>query len=76
MADAEVATGRLDKLRIIRTNVGPVTYFQLIARFGSPAAALRALPNLAGRGGGKVLRIPDVREMAGDVVIVKFGGTR
>jgi len=32
--------------------IGPVTYRQLIARFGSAAAALEAVPDLARRGGG------------------------
>jgi DNA processing protein len=43
---------RIDWLRLIRTeNVGPVTFFQLLRRFGSAAAALEALPSLANRGG-------------------------
>ncbi|MBV9522655.1 MAG: DNA-protecting protein DprA [Alphaproteobacteria bacterium] len=43
---------RLDWLRLIRTeNVGPVTFYQLLRRFGSAAAALDALPRLAGSGG-------------------------
>src|SRR5260370_34969542 len=43
---------RLDWLRLIRSeNVGPVTFYQLLRRFGSAAAALEALPNLATRGG-------------------------
>jgi DNA processing protein len=33
--------------------IGPVTYRQLIARFGTPGAALAAVPDLARRGGGK-----------------------
>lgn len=48
------AAERLDRLRLIRSeNVGPVTYRQLLARFGTAAAALEALPELARRGGGK-----------------------
>jgi DNA processing protein len=43
---------RLAWLRLIRTeNVGPVTFRQLLRRFGSAAAALDALPDLARRGG-------------------------
>jgi DNA processing protein len=43
-----------DRLRLLRTpGIGPVTYRQLIARFGTPAAALAAVPDLARRGGGK-----------------------
>jgi DNA processing protein len=42
----------LDWLRLIRTEqVGPITFYQLLARFGSAAAALDALPGLARRGG-------------------------
>jgi DNA processing protein len=46
------STERLDWLRLIRSeNVGPVTFRHLIRRFGSAAAALAALPDLAKRGG-------------------------
>jgi DNA processing protein len=41
------------KLRLIRSaRIGPVSYRQLLARFGSADAALAALPDLAMRGGG------------------------
>lgn len=44
----------VDRLRLLRTpGIGPVTYRQLVARFGSAAAALQAVPDLARRGGGK-----------------------
>jgi DNA processing protein len=43
------------RLRLIRTeSIGPVTYAQLIARFGSAQAALDALPDLARRGGRRL----------------------
>ena len=43
---------RLDWLRLARCeNVGPITFFALLARFGTPAAVLDALPALARRGG-------------------------
>ncbi len=39
-------------MRLIRSeNVGPITFRQLLARFGSVGAALDALPELARRGG-------------------------
>ena len=45
---------RLDWLRLIRSeNVGPITFRQLLARFGSVGAALDVLPELARRGGRK-----------------------
>ncbi|RIY03709.1 DNA-protecting protein DprA [Aureimonas flava] len=48
------AAERLAALRLIRSeNVGPVTYRRLVARFGSPSAALDALPDLAARGGAR-----------------------
>ena len=44
--------GRRDWLRLARTeNVGPVTFHQLIQRFGTAGRALEALPDLARRGG-------------------------
>jgi len=44
----------VDRLRLLRTpGIGPVTFRQLIARFGTPAAGLAAIPDLARRGGGK-----------------------
>ncbi len=50
---------RLDWLRLIRSeNIGPVTFYGLLARFGSAEAALDALPDYAKRGGrAKPLRI-------------------
>ena len=43
-----------DRLRLIRSpNVGPISYRQLIARFGTASNALEALPDLAARLGGR-----------------------
>ena len=40
-------------LRLARTqNVGPVTFRNLISRFGTASATLEELPRLAARGGG------------------------
>jgi DNA processing protein len=45
---------RFDRLRLIRSpRIGPVSYRQLLARFGTAGAALRVIPDLAARGGGK-----------------------
>jgi DNA processing protein len=42
------------RLRLIRTpSIGPVTFFQLVRRFGNARAALEAVPDLARRGGGR-----------------------
>ena len=71
-ADATVA-----RLRLIRTpGVGPVTYAQLLARFGSPQAALDALPMLARRGGGRAPRVADAATAAREVERVERLGAR
>ena len=66
-----------DKLRLIRSaNVGPVTYFQLIARFGSAAAALDAIPNLAARGGGRAPQIATIAQVEAEMRSVDKLGAR
>ncbi len=54
------ATERRDRLRLARSeNVGPVTYFALLQRFGTAGAALEALPALAKRGGrARPIKVP------------------
>ncbi|MFN3944886.1 MAG: DNA-processing protein DprA [Allosphingosinicella sp.] len=55
---AEGPADRIARLRLIRSdNIGPVTYFQLLARFGSADAAIAAIPDLAARGGGRAPRL-------------------
>ncbi|MEK6542209.1 MAG: DNA-processing protein DprA [Pseudomonadota bacterium] len=59
----------ISRLQLARTHgIGPVSYRQLIARFGDAANALDALPNLAQRGGGRSIKIASrdaiEREMA------------
>lgn len=40
------------RIRLLRSpNIGPVSYRQLMRRFGNAEAALEALPDLAARGG-------------------------
>jgi DNA processing protein len=61
---------RIDRLRLIRSeNIGPVTFRQLLSRYGSASAAIDALPEIARRGGRrKSLRIANAtvaeREMS------------
>lgn len=43
---------RFARLRLLRSpNIGPVSYYQLLRRFGSAIAALPTLPDLSARGG-------------------------
>ena len=49
-----MADDLIDRIRLVRSpGIGPVTFRHLIARFGSAAAALEAVPDLARRGGGR-----------------------
>ncbi|WBO23528.1 DNA-processing protein DprA [Sphingomonas abietis] len=56
--------------------VGPVTYAQLMIRFGSAAAALEAIPDLARRGGGKAPAIPPRAAIEREVAAVEAAGAR
>ncbi|MBL6929654.1 MAG: DNA-protecting protein DprA [Rhodospirillales bacterium] len=52
---------KLDWLRLIRSeNIGPITFFKLLDHFGSAAAALQAVPEMAKNGGraGKIRVAP------------------
>lgn len=65
------------RLRLIRTQgIGPVTYRQLIGRFGSADAALEALPMLARRGGGKPPPIADAGAIAREMAATERAGAR
>lgn len=66
-----------DWLRLTRTSgVGPVTFFQLLQRFGSAAAALQEIPDLARRGGRiKPLSIPSVEQAEAEIdALDQLGG--
>ncbi|MEO8113527.1 MAG: DNA-processing protein DprA, partial [Phenylobacterium sp.] len=69
---------RRDWLRLARTeNVGPVTFRQLIVRFGEPSLALAALPDLARRGGRMAgLAIPTEAEAAAELAAGEALGAR
>jgi DNA processing protein len=74
---ADRADDRLARLRLIRSaQIGPVTYRQLIARFGSAHAALDALPGLAARGGGRAPRIAGMAEIEQEIRAVERLGAR
>jgi len=54
-----------DRLRLARTDhVGPITFRQLIARYGDAASALEALPELSRRGGRRAALRPFPRDAA------------
>jgi DNA processing protein len=64
------------RIRLLRSpNIGPVSYRQLLARFGNALAALEALPDLAARGGGHYRVAPEAR-IADEVAKVRAAGAR
>ena len=64
------------RIRLLRSpNIGPVTYAQLLRRFGSGAAALTALPDLAARGGGSHRAVAE-RVVAEEIRGVRRAGAR
>lgn len=72
MTDAE----RFAALRLLRTaSVGPVSWRQLVLRFGSASAAVDALPDLASRGGRR-LTLADPRGIAAEFDRVAALGAR
>ena len=72
-----VRDDRIARLRLIRTpTVGPITYAQLLLRFGTAAAALEAIPDLARRGGGKPPPIASRAVVEAEVAAVEAAGAR
>jgi DNA processing protein len=64
------------RIRLLRSpNIGPISYRQLIARFGSAAAALDALPDLASRGRGPY-RPASADSIEREVLGVRAAGAR
>ena len=65
----------IDRIRLLRTpGIGPITFHQLLARFGSPASALAAVPDLARRGGGRTPRIPTIDDASAELEQVERMG--
>lgn len=64
------------RIRLLRSpNVGPVSYRQLLRRFGHALGALDALPDLAARGGAPYRPAPEAR-VADEIARVRQTGAR
>lgn len=64
------------RIRLLRSpNIGPVSYAQLMRRFGDARRAVEALPDLAGRGGASYRPTPEDR-VAAEIAGVKRAGAR
>ena len=67
----------VERVRLVRSpGIGPVTFRQLVARFGSAAAALDAVPDLAARGGGRPPRLASAAEAEREIARVDGLGGR
>jgi DNA processing protein len=72
LGDAE----RLAWLRLIRSeNIGPVTFRELMRRFGTAGEALAAVPELAQRGGRRI-RIASLAEAERELAATAAAGAR
>jgi DNA processing protein len=73
LTDAE----RFARLRLARTDqIGPVTFRQLLERFGSAERALEALPDLIGRGGGHGHTLVPVERIEAEIETGDRAGAR
>lgn len=69
---------RVDWLRLSRTaQVGPITFYALLARYGSAKAAIQALPKLAARAGrAKPAPVPPAGEIRREIERAERMGAR
>lgn len=64
------------RIRLLRSpNVGPISYRQLMRRFGDAETALAALPELAAKNGAPYRPAPEAR-VADEIAAVKRAGAR
>lgn len=64
------------RIRLLRSpNVGPASYYRLLARFGSAVAAIDALPDLASRN-GTPYRVADTGRIDAEIAAVRKAGAR
>ncbi len=65
------------RLRLARSkNIGPVTFAQLLRRFGNANAALDAIPDLARRGGGRAPKLAEAGTIEAEMGAVERLGAR
>lgn len=65
------------RIRLLRSErIGPVSFAQLMLRFGSAMAAIEALPNLVHRAGGRSIRIASADRVTEEVRRVAACGAR
>ncbi|PXW75182.1 DNA protecting protein DprA [Blastomonas natatoria] len=67
----------LARIRLLRSDrIGPISFAQLLSRFGSAAAAIEALPDLVQRAGGRSIRIATLDQAEKEAQRVETAGAR
>ncbi|GAA0633132.1 DNA-processing protein DprA [Sphingomonas ursincola] len=67
----------LARIRLLRSErIGPISFAQLMRRFGSALAAIEALPDLVQRTGGRALRIATLAQAEQEARRVEAAGAR
>jgi DNA processing protein len=65
------------RLRLIRSEqIGPISYRQLLNRFGSAQSAIAALPDLAARGGGRAPKLATQSRIEDEIAEIEQLGAR
>ncbi|MBU1757316.1 MAG: DNA-protecting protein DprA, partial [Alphaproteobacteria bacterium] len=76
MAEALDQAEAFARIRLLRSpNIGPVSYAQLLMRFGSAVEALEALPELGSRG-GRVYRAAPAQSIEREIEAVRSAGAK
>ncbi len=81
MTTGASADERFARVRLLRSpNIGPVTFYHLLTRFGSAVAALPAIPDLAARAGsgrgGARYRLADQSAIEAEFAAMAHAGAR
>ncbi|MFM6931776.1 MAG: DNA-processing protein DprA [Novosphingobium sp.] len=65
------------RIRLLRSpNVGPVSYTQLLRRFGTAGSAIEALPDIVGKRGGNLYRVAPADRIEAEIAAVRRAGAR
>lgn len=67
----------LARIRLLRSErIGPISFAQLLSRFGSATAAIEMLPDLVQRAGGRAIRIATIDQAEKEARYVEAAGAR
>ncbi len=68
---------KIDWLRLIRSeNVGPITFYRLLERFGTATEALKFLPDIAKKAGKKQIKICPIKDAEAELKQAEKSGAK